>query len=427
MATKAMFGAPQSPPAAGTDLSGLRNDFPTLRSEQAFLDSVASSLTPTSVVHAMNEFYFEYRANVHRGVYDASLEASEHFESAQAKVAGFIGAQREELVFTSNATHAINLIALSMEFSAGDEIVLSTLEHTSNMIPWSRLAKRQGLTLRWYHPGIEGVFDVDAFASLLNERTKLVSLTHVSNVLGTVVPVADVAKLCRSGGIPFMVDACQAVPHMPVDVRAIDCDFLAFSGHKMLGPTGIGGLYIRRELAESMLPAILGGGSIDTTGRCGCPSLEECNIDYAVFSELPDKWQAGTPPIAEALGLRAATEYLDEVGFDAIQAHERELMAAALDGLADIPAVTVYGPGRVEDLSSIISFNIGDRSPHEIGRLLDERFGIAVRAGQHCALSYFKDAPDIKQPGNVRASFYLYNTLEEIDRFVDAVAKLARD
>lgn len=329
-------------------------------------------------------------------------------------------------MFTANTTGAINLIALSLDFQQGDEIVLSTLEHTSNMIPWSRLAKRHGLTLRWYHPGVQGVFDVEEFAPLLNERTKLVTLTHVSNVLGTVVPVADVAKVCRVAGVPFLVDAAQAVPHMPVDVKAVDCDFLAFSGHKMLGPTGIGGLYIRREWAEKLTPAILGGGSIDTTGRCGCPSLEECNIDYAVFSELPNKWQAGTPPIAEALGLAAAAEYLDNLGLESIAAHDQKLMALALDGLGQIPSVRVYGPGKAEQMSSILSFNVGEHSPHDVGQLLDSHHHIGVRSGQHCALSYFKDAPEIEQPGSVRASFYLYNTVEEVERFVAAVQDVSR-
>ncbi len=412
-------------PSGATALSAVRSDFPTIDDEHIFLDSVASSLTPVSVVEAMSEYYFKFRANVHRGVYDASLQASEHFEEAHATVARFIGADPAELALTSGATGAINLVALSLEFEPGDEIVLSTLEHTSNMIPWSRLARRHGLTLRWYHPGVDGLFDVDEFAQLLGERTRLVTLTHVSNVLGTVVPVADVGRLCRERDVLLLVDACQAVPHMPVDVKAIDCDFLAFSGHKMLGPTGIGGLYLRRELAESMTPAILGGGSIDTTGRCGCPSLEECNIDYAIFSDLPDKWQPGTPPIAEALGLRAAVQYLDAIGFDVIAEHERRLMERALAGMSELPDVQVYGPGRAEDMSSIVSFNVADRAPQEVGRLLDERYGIAVRAGQHCALSYFKDAPGVEQPGNVRASFYLYNTAEEIDRFVAAVGEIA--
>jgi len=421
-----MSTQPLTRPDATARLAAARADFPTLDDRHVFLDSVASSLTPVSVVEAMTEYYFKFRANVHRGVYDASLQASEHFEEAHASVARFIGAEPAELALTSNATAGINLVALSMEFEPGDEIVLSTLEHTSNMIPWSRLAKRHGLTLRWYHPGVDGIFDVDAFEQLINSRTRLVTLTHVSNVLGTVVPVADVGRVCRERDVRFLVDACQAVPHMAVDVKAIDCDFLAFSGHKMLGPTGIGGLYLRRELAESMIPAVLGGGSIDTTGRCGCPSLEECNIDYAIFSDLPDKWQPGTPPIAEALGLRAAVEYLQDIGFDAIRAHERRLMTRAVSGINELPDVHVYGSGRVEDMSSIISFNVGDRDPQEVGRMLDERYGIAVRAGQHCALSYFKDAPGVEQPGNVRASFYLYNTEEEIDRFVAALGEITQ-
>lgn len=404
----------------------VRRDFPSLRDDAIYLDSVASSLTPLPVLDAMNEYYTSYRANIHRGSYDASLLASERYEEALAAVAGLIGAQPEEIVFTTNTTVALNTVALSLDWAAGDEIVLSTLEHTSNMAPWARLAAKSGVRLRWYNAGVDGRFDLDEFAALLGERTRLVSLTHVSNVLGTIVPVEEVGRLCRERGILFCVDAAQAVPHIPVDVERIGCDFLAFSGHKMLGPTGIGVLFIRRAHAEALLPAISGGGTIDTEAECRCPSLEECGVDYVTFEPLPYKWQAGTPPIAEAIGLQAAIAYLGELGMDAVAAHDRALVAMARERLGAIPGVTLFGPADPGLSSSIVSFNVGDVPPHEVGRILDERYRISVRAGNHCALSYFKGAGALAQtPGNVRAGFYVYNTTGEVERLAAAVEEIA--
>ena len=257
---------------AGQALSPLpewvRADFPTIRSDEVYLDSVASSLTPRPVVEAMNDYYFSYRANVHRGSYDLSLKASEKFETALVEIADFVGADPSEIIVTTNTTQAINTVALTLEFQPDDEIILSTLEHTSNMAPWVRL-QRQGVRIRWYNPGRAGVFDLEEFAQLFTDKTRLVALTYVSNVLGTIVPVHEVARLCAARGVMYLVDAAQAVPHLPVDAHQIGCDFLAFSGHKMLGPTGIGVLYMRRDHAESMIPAILGGGAIDTAGDPG--------------------------------------------------------------------------------------------------------------------------------------------------------------
>jgi cysteine desulfurase / selenocysteine lyase len=421
--------AVQDSPGARTravDVERIRADFPTIRDDEIYVDSVASSLTPVPVVEAMNDYYFKYRANVHRGNYDASLRASEQYEAALHRVASFINASHEEIVFTANTTMSLNMVALALDFKPGDEIVLSTLEHTSNMGPWYRLAEKVGVSIRWYNPGVEGVFDLAEFESVLTDRTKVVALTWVSNVLGTVVPVHQVAQLCRQRGILYVVDAAQAVPHMAVDVREVDCDFLAFSGHKMLGPTGVGVLYIKKRHAEELIPPLLGGGTVDTNAECACTSLESCEIEDSKFSPLPDKWQAGTPPIAEAIGLARAVDYLDEVGFDAVAAHDRELMQAALDGLCSIPGVKVFGSRRIEDSSSILSFNIGDVPPDEVGRILNNRYKIAVRAGNHCALSYFKGVSLSEgTKGNVRAGFYLYNTLDEVERFVRAVDEVA--
>jgi cysteine desulfurase/selenocysteine lyase len=294
------------------------------------------------------------------------------------------------------------------------------------MAPWVRLAKEKGLVLRWYDAGRDGVFDVEEFARLLSPRTKLVTLTYVSNVLGTVVPVAHVGRLCREQGVLFLVDAAQAAPHLPIDVARLKCDFLAFSGHKMLGPTGIGVLYIRLQHALEMTPGMLGGGTFDTAS-CACPSLEECSIEYCSYTDLPHKWQAGTPPIAEAFGLRAAIEYLDRVGLDRLVGYEHGLMSRLLTGLTGIHGVDLYGPASADERTAIVSFNVGGIPPEEIGRILDERYGIAVRAGQHCAVNYFNDVQGVgTAPGNVRASLYLYNTVNEVDRFLEAVDDIAR-
>lgn len=409
----------------GVDLTALRADFPTIRPDETYLDSVASSLTPMAVVDAMTEYYTTYRANIHRGTYDLSMRASERFDAAVRTVADFIGALPQEIVFTQNTTHSINLVAHTLEFQPGDEIVLTSLEHTSNMAPWVRLAADKGLKLRWYNAGRAGHVDPDELIALIGPRTKLVTCTAVSNVLGSVLPVAQIGRACRERGVLFLVDAAQAVPHMRVDVRAIGCDFLAFSGHKMLGPTGIGVLYLRLDLAESLAPGMLGGGTLDTAA-CNCPSLEECSLEYCSYSELPHKWQAGTPPIAEALGLQAAIEYLNAVGMDAIAEHDRVLTARLMDGLSRIRGVELYGPTDPADRMAVVSFNIGDLHPDEVGRILNERHRIAVRTGQHCAVNYFNEVNGYAgSPGNVRAGVYLYNTIEEIDRTVAAVDEIA--
>jgi len=407
------------------DVQKIRRDFPTITPENVYFDSVASSLTPTSVVDEIVNYYTKYRANVHRGHYDLSMKASEKFEAAIATIAKFINAKSSEIVISTNCTHAINEVALTVDFQPGDEVVLSTLEHSSNMVPWARLEKKIGIKTRWYKPGKLGLFDINDFEKLLTPKTKLVSLTYVSNVVGTTVPVQHVAELCRSRGILFLVDAAQAVPHMKIDVKRIGCDFMAFSGHKMLGPTGVGVLYVRQELAESLMPAFLGGGTIETS-NCNCTLIDECNIDDCSFNELPYKWQAGTPPIAATLGLKAAIDYLDTLGFDDIGKHDDALMKRALTGLASIKHVDIFGPLKPEQRKSIISFNIGQVPAKEVGRMLNEQFNISVRAGDHCAVGYFKDVQESEGvPGSVRASFYLYNTEEEVDRFLSAVQRIS--
>lgn len=407
------------------DVNKIRNDFPTISANNIYFDSVASSLTPMSVVNSMNEYYTKYRANVNRGFYDFSMKASEKFEESVASIANLINSKITEIVITSNATHSINEVALSLDFEPGDEVVLSTLEHSSNMVPWARLEKKIGIGTRWYNPGELGLFNIDEFEKLLTKKTKLVSLTYVSNAVGTLVPVKQVSELCKSRGILFLVDAAQAVPHMKIDVQDIGCDFLAFSGHKMLGPTGVGVLYVKEELAESLMPAFLGGGTINTSG-CSCSLTDECNIDQCNFNDLPHKWQAGTPPIAEAIGLKAAIDYLNAIGFDDIGIHGEALMKHMMNGLNSIPHVDIFGPNEPELRKSIVSFNIGDLPPTEVGRILDEKYNIAARAGDHCAVGYFKSSRTIEAPGNVRVSLYIYNTEEEVNRFLNAIEDISR-
>jgi cysteine desulfurase/selenocysteine lyase len=408
------------------NVESVRSDFPTVNAEDIYLDSVASSLTPTPVIDALIEYYTKYRANVHRGSYDLSVQASERFEGAVKKIAALINASPDEIVITSNTTHAINEVALTLDFAPDDEVILSSLEHSSNLIPWLRLAKKTGIKTRWYNPGKKGLFDINEFEKLFTLKTKLVTITLVSNVLGSVVPVAEIGRLCKERGVLFLVDAAQAVPHMAIDVKAIGCDFMAFSAHKMLGPTGLGVLFLKKEHAQSMMPAFLGGGTINTS-ECHCTSLDTCNIDACTFSDLPYKWLAGTPPIAEAIATGAAVDYLLKLGFDDIQKHTADLVTRTMEGLQSIRGIDIYGPLEADQRVSIVSFNVGDLPPSEVGRILNEKFRISVRAGDHCAINYFKEVQRESDaaPGNVRASFYVYNTTKEVDQFLSAVETIA--
>lgn len=411
--------------AEDLDVDRFRQDFPTITEDQIYLDTVATSLTPIPVIDAMTDYYMHHRANVNRGVYDLSLQANARYEAALSNIAQHIGAKVQELAITTNTTHALSEVALTLDFKEGDEVLISSLEHSSNVLPWMRLAKTVGVKVKTYNPGKTGLFDVDEFGKFLSDKTRLVSLTHVSNVLGSVVPVEDVGRLCKERGVLFMIDGAQAVPHMPIDVKRLGCDFLAFSGHKMLGPTGIGVLYLRQELAESLMPAILGGGSVDTTA-CHGVAAGDNRIDDCSWSALPHKWMAGTPPIAEIIGLSQAVDYLNMVGIERIQAHDARLVERAMAGLAEIPGVDIFGPPEPHLRRAIVSFNLGNLPAFEVGRMLNEEFGIAVRAGEHCAVGYFMGAEQANPHlGNVRASFYFYNTVEEVDRFLAAVETIA--
>jgi cysteine desulfurase/selenocysteine lyase len=373
----------------------------------------------------MTDYYTHHRTNLHRGMYKQAQETAKKFDAAVTRIASFIGASPEEISITTNAAYAINQVALSLNFQPGDEVIISTLEHSSSVVPWLRLARQIGISVRWGVATPEGSLDLAELEALLTDNTRLVALTHVPNVLGSLVPVEAVGKICNERGILYLVDACQSVPHIPVDVRRIGCDFLAFSGHKMCGPTGIGILYLKAPLAQQLTPAIIGGGTINTY-KTHYDTLESCTLDSYIFSDVPHKWIAGTPPIVETLGLSAAITYLEAVGFDAIMQHDLQLMEQALAGLSTIPGVVIFGPQEAAQRSAIVSFNIAGIAPIEVGRLLNETFNIGVRAGHNCALNYFYEVqPQGMVAGNVRASFYLYISSEEIACFLAAVKTIA--
>jgi cysteine desulfurase/selenocysteine lyase len=393
----------------------IRQDFPILDSGIIYLDNAASSLTPEPVIQKMLEFYHNYRANVDRGIHRFSQKASEEYEKTHAKVADFINAESEtEIILTRNATEAINLVASGLNWNKGDKIVTSLIEHHSNFIVWLRLKKRYGIDIEIVRPNREGLFDIADFEKAIDDKARLVALTHVSNVLGVKTPVEEVAKIAHDHDAHLLVDGAQSVPHLKVDVQRIGCDYLAFSGHKMLGPTGVGMLYARRELLDNLEPLSIGGGTI-----------ADVSLDYYTLSESPTKFEAGTPAIAEAIGLGAAIDYLQEAQLENIEIHERELVKKMYHGLADIPSVEVYGPKKMEQRTGIVSFNVGDLNPHDIALALDVSADIMVRSGHHCCIPLNKELLK-RHEGTVRASLYLYNTESEVEKLVSTVDEIAR-
>jgi cysteine desulfurase/selenocysteine lyase len=394
-----------------------RADFPILRRivhghPLVFLDSAASSQKPVAVIEAIQRYYETNHANVHRSIHTLGEEATERYEAARDAVRAFIGAaSRDEIIFTRGTTEGINLVAQAVgrTLGPGHEIIVTEMEHHSNLIPWQMACRDHGAVLRAIPVIGEGHLDLDAFGRLLSERTKVVALAHVSNVLGTINPVAQVVEQAHRVGALVLVDAAQSVPHLPVDVAAIGADFFAFSGHKMLGPTGIGVLYGRRAVLERLEPA-WGGGEM----------IKEVWIDHAQWNDLPWRFEPGTPPIAEAIGLHAAVEYLGKLGMSPVAAHEQALTAAALEALAPIPGVTLYGPRNPEMKGAVVAFNVEGLHPHDGAALLDQH-GIAVRAGHHCAQPLMKRLGIV---GTLRASFSVYNTAEDVQRLAEAVAAL---
>lgn len=403
------------------DVEAIREDFPELKRTinghpLAYLDNAATSLKPVQVIDAIVRFYREYNANVGRGIHTLAREATEAYEESRKKVAAFIGAREDEVVFVRNATEALNVIAYSWALNKlrkGDIIVATVMEHHSNLLPWVRVAEKVGAELRVVPVNDDGTLDYES----LKEAAKgasLIAITQKSNVLGVVNDIKAVASIARKEGAWIVVDGAQSVPHMPVNVRELDCDFLAFSGHKMLGPTGIGVLYARRELLEEFVPLYVGGGMISEV-HC---SREKCT---ATWASPPAMLEAGTPNIAGAIGLAAAVEYLRRVGTDRILRHERELTKSLLEMLSDVKGVNVLGPMDADLRPGVVSFTVNGFNPHEVAALLDLR-GIAVRSGLHCAQP-LHEALGVRE-GSVRASLYLYNTEEEIHRLVDALKSI---
>ena len=399
-------------------LAHSRNDFPILAREAhpgvplTFLDSGASSQKPESVIRAMDEYYRLHHANVHRGIHVLAEEATALYEGSRDKVQQFINAKtRKEIIFTRNATEAINLVAYSWAratLKAGDRIVLTEMEHHANLVPWQILAGQLDIAIDYVPVTDEGLLDQEAFDRLLAREPKLVAFTHMSNVLGTINPVESLAQRAHAAGAKVLVDGAQSVPHLPVDVQALGADFLAFSAHKMCGPTGIGVLWARQELLEAM-PVFMGGGDM----------IRKVTLAGFKPNDLPHKFEAGTPAIAEGVGLGAAVDYLSGLGMQAVAAHERELIGYALERLEEVPGLRVYGP-PAEHKGGVAAFTLEGVHPHDIAQVLD-REGIAVRAGHHCAQPLHER---FDLAATARASFYLYNTREDVDRLITGLYRV---
>ena len=396
------------------DVEAVRRDFPILTrtvndKPLVYLDNGASAQKPEQVLSAIRSAYVETYANVHRGIHTLSMEATDRFEAARRTVQRFLNAAREEeIIFTKGGTEAINLVAsgLAGEIAAGDEIIVSNMEHHSNIVPWHFLRERHGAVLKWAPLLADGSFDLEAFARLLTPKTKLVAITHMSNVLGTLTPLAEIARLTHAAGALLLVDGCQGSVHEPVDVQALGCDFYVITGHKLYGPTGIGALYGKYEHLANLRPYQGGGEMIDTVTR-----------DGVTYGTPPHRFEAGTPPIVEAIGFGAALDYLESFDREAVTAHEEALLAHATDELDRIDGLTIYG--RASNKGSLVTFGVEGVHPHDLSMLLD-RFGIAVRAGTHCAQPLM-DSLGIT--ASIRASFALYNTHEEVEALVAGIRK----
>ena len=398
-------------------ITEIRSDFPILSrtvhgKPLVYLDSTASSQKPRSVIETMSVYYESYNANVHRGVYEISEEATAAMEKARVKVARFINArQSKQIIFTRNTTESINLVAYSWgnaNIVAGDVIVLTEMEHHSNLIPWQLLAQRTGARLEFIPISDDGLLRLDIYEELLRQHPKLVAFTHMSNVLGTINPAREMIVQAHAVGATVLIDAAQSVPHLPVDVQALDADFLCFSGHKMLGPTGIGVLYGKRDLLEAMPPFMGGGDMIRTVG-----------LRQATWNDLPWKFEAGTPAIAEAIGMGAAVEYLNSLGMNNVMQHEQDLTHYAMDQLQAVPGLTIYGPEAARR-GGVVSFTLGDIHPHDLASILDQEAGVAVRAGHHCAQPLMER---LGLAATARASFYVYTTSAEIDALAEALER----
>lgn len=402
------------------NLESIRRDFPVLRREVngrplVYLDNAATSQKPVQVIAEITRYYRDFNANIHRGVHTLSQEATDAYEATREKVRAFInGYHTAEIVFTRNTTESINLVAHSYGrtfLQPGDEVVISELEHHSNIVPWQMLRDERGIVLRYIPMFDDGTLDLAEARRLIGPRTKLLAITQMSNALGTIVPLEELIELAHRNGAVVLVDGAQSVPHLPTDVRALGADFLAFSAHKMLGPTGVGVLWGRRELLEAM-PPFLGGGDMILT----------VSMEQSTWNELPYKFEAGTPNIADVVAFGKALDYLQSFGMDQIRRHERELLEYAVTKLVDLPGITLYGPTDLDQRGGVVSFGLEGVHPHDIGQVLDTH-GVAIRTGHHCAQPVMTH---LHIPATARASFYMYNTTDEVDALAEAITEAAR-
>ena len=396
------------------DVDKIRLDFPILKTGVVYMDSAASSLTPEPVLDKMMEFYHQYRANTDRGIHQLSQKASEEYELAHRKVAQLLNAESsDQVVMTRNTTEGLNMVANGLKWTKCDKIVTTMMDHHSNFIIWQRVKQRHGVRLETVKPNEQGLFDLADFEKAIDDSTKLVAFPHVSNAVGSIVPAHDIVKIAAEKGALTVIDAAQSVPHMKVDVREIGCDFLAFSGHKMCGPTGSGGLYIRKGLAEEIEPTYIGGGTI-----------KDVSADEYELTEGWRRFEAGTPAIAEGIGLGRAAEYVAQLGMENIREHELRLGKRLYDGLKGIRKVKVYGPEDYQSRVALASFNVGDLNPHDVALALDVSKKIMIRSGHHCALPTMKEI--IHANGTARASLYIYNRAEDVEVFLSTVEEIAR-
>ena len=419
------------------DAARVREDFPVLARRVrdgkplVYLDSGATSQSPEAVITAEGDFYRTVNAAVHRGAHQLSEAATDAYEAARATISGFIGGEADEIVFTKNATEALNLVAYAfsnagfdgaldgvdpelaerLRIGPGDEIVITPMEHHANLVPWQELARRTGATLRWCEITDDGRIDLDSMRATVGEKTKIVAFSHVSNVLGTINPVDEISAIAREVGAWVVLDACQSVPHMPVDVRELDVDFLAFSGHKMLGPTGIGALVATEELLAAMPPVLTGGSMIEVV-----------TMESSTFMSGPPRFEAGSQPLAQAAGWRAAVEYLAEIGLDRLHATEQVLTRQVLEGLTQVPGLRLVGPTDTTDRLGVVAFSIEGVHPHDVGQVLDAA-GVAVRTGHHCAQPIHQH---FGIHASSRLSFGACSTPEEVNRFLSAIADVRR-
>ena len=404
------------------DLSKYQSDFPILsrkvRGDNRFiyLDSGATSQKPESVITAEADFYRTKNAAVHRGAHLVAEEASDAYEGARANLAKFIGAQTDEVIFTKSATESLNIIAYSfgnpdsrINIKAGDQIVVTEMEHHANLIPWQQLAKRTGAELRWLSVTADGRIDLTNLDQVITKKTKIVAITHQSNVLGSILPVETIVKASHAVGALVVLDACQSAPHFALDVKKLDIDFLAFSGHKTLGPTGIGVLWGKFDLLEKLEPSLFGGSMVDSV-----------TMESATWAATPRKFEAGVPNMAQAVGLSAAIDYLNQIGMHNIAQHEQDLTSYLLKGIISISGVKVIGPVDMKDRGGVVSFTVDGVHPHDVGQVLDQ-YGIAVRTGHHCAWPLMRK---LNLVGTTRASLYLYNSKSDVDSLLESIEKV---